>query len=158
MGGREALFFLGNWSREISTSSVYHNSAGLPILCYIYSLGTEQALHLTKAWHCLCPCRAIGRQDCAGLSSLQPEEELWAPAPGLCFKELTGYVLGSACSMCPVSLRSACSADLSAFPQVTAMWRWDSVSWIYEISAFLKIIVRQLQPERLLRWKTAVKI
>lgn len=70
MGGRGALSFLADWSRGIYPSSLYHNSAGLPILCCFYSLGTEQAMHLMKVWHCLCPCQSC-RQ--AGVcSSLQP--------------------------------------------------------------------------------------
>lgn len=127
-------------------------TAQLPVLCCIYSLGTEQALNLTKAWQCLCPCRQAGVCFWAVLSAAS-EKQLWASAPGLCFEELTGFILDSACSMCPVSLHSACSADLSAFSHVTAMWRWDSVSWIHEISAFLKIIVRQPRPYL---WGTSV--
>lgn len=64
------------------------------------------------------PCQSC-RQAGVGSRAVLPaasEQELWAAAPGFCCKEdMTGYVLGSACSMCPVSLHSACSADLSAF-------------------------------------------
>lgn len=69
-GWQRSIVLPGWRSRGIYPSSLYHNSAGLPILCCFYSLGTEQAMHLMKVWHCLCPCQSC-RQ--AGVcSALQP--------------------------------------------------------------------------------------